>query len=99
MSKITQSARGENCQVRIPGVCNGNPETVCWAHANGSAAGKGFGQKCPDFIGAYSCFACHAVYDRRVPYKGSRTAVELCFADGVFRSQRMLVEKGLLVVT
>lgn len=97
-SKITRSARGEQCQVRLIGICNGNPETVVWAHANGSAAGKGIGMKAPDYLGAYCCSNCHDVYDRRVPYDGSRTAVELCFAEGVWRSQRMLEAKKLLVV-
>lgn len=33
MSRITESARGEICQVRIPGVCTYGPETVIWSHA------------------------------------------------------------------
>ena len=28
MSKITQSARGERCQIRFPGICNHDPETT-----------------------------------------------------------------------
>ena len=96
MSKIRRSARGMDCQVRYPGICNHNPDTVVWAHANGSAAGKGIGMKAPDYLGAYCCSACHDVFDRRVPTHYSRETIELWFAEGVYRSQRILEQKGLL---
>lgn len=98
MSRITKSARMENCQVRIPQVCNWRPETVVLAHANGSAAGKGMWDKAPDYLGAYACSACHDLYDRRTPLPShlTREEVDLAFADGVFRTQRILEEKGLL---
>lgn len=31
-SKLTRAARDRKCQVRIPGGCNGNPETTVLAH-------------------------------------------------------------------
>lgn len=98
MSRITKSARMEQCQVRLPMVCNGRPDTVVAAHANGSAAGKGIGMKCPDYLIAYCCSDCHDVVDRRVPRPPHLTleAVKLAFAEGVFRTQRILEEKGLL---
>lgn len=43
MSKITESARDQECQVRIPEVCSGDSSTVVWAHAIGLSAGKGIG--------------------------------------------------------
>lgn len=101
MSKIRQSARGEECQIRIPGVCNGNPETTVWAHANGSAAGKGIGMKSPDILGAYACSNCHDAYDRRqyarIGCLFSREQVELMFWQGHARSVRILMDKGILV--
>lgn len=98
-TKITRSARGEQCQVRIPHICNGNPETVVWAHANGSAAGKGIGMKAPDYLGAYCCSNCHDVVDRRAhpPHGWTHDDVKLAFAEGVWRSQQILERKGLLV--
>lgn len=100
MSKIRASARGQECQVRIPYVCNFDSTTTCWAHCNGSAAGKGIGQKAIDILGAYCCSACHDVYDRRakLPKGLSREDVELYFADGHYRSVRILEEKGLVRV-
>jgi hypothetical protein len=97
MSRIRQSARGELCQIRIPG-CSHNPEETVLCHANGSAAGKGMWQKAPDYLGAYGCYRCHQIVDgqRPAPEGWSRDDVRLAFADGVFRTQRLLEEKGLL---
>ena len=68
MSKITKSARGEECQVRIPGVCNHNPETTIFAHLRGG----GMGKKQPDSEGAYCCSDCHDLYDGRAPLRPYR---------------------------
>lgn len=45
MSKITESARGQDCQVRIIGVCKGDPAYKIWSHARHGSAGKGRGIK------------------------------------------------------
>jgi len=37
--KYTESARGQECQVRIPGICSHDPETVVFAHLNGGGMG------------------------------------------------------------
>ena len=95
MSKITDSARGMDCQIRIPTICNSDPETVVWAHANGTAAGKGIGMKTPDLLGAYACSACHDEVDRRTRIM-DRNLVRLWFWEGHARSLRILIEKGLV---
>lgn len=89
------------CQVRIPGWCNALRETTVWAHANGSAAGKGIGMKSHDLLGAYACSNCHDLYDRRHPTPPgiSREEIELCFWEGHARSVLILIDKGLLVVS
>ena len=98
MSKITESARGRECQIRIPGVCNHDTTTVVWCHANGSAAGKGIGMKSPDLLGAYGCFNCHSVVDGApaTPEVYSRSEVRLMFWEGHARSLRILIEEGLV---
>ena len=53
MSKITQSARGERCQIRFPGICNHDPETTVFAHYR-LAGYCGTGIKPPDFMGAFA---------------------------------------------
>lgn len=98
MSRITESARNQECQIRIPGVCNRDPATVVWCHGNGSAAGKGFGMRAIDELGSYGCFACHNCYDRRTgpPDGMTRSDIELMFWQGHARSLVMLKTKGLL---
>jgi hypothetical protein len=95
MSKITESARGEMCQVRIPGVCNHNPETVVFAHIGGG----GMGIKQPDTEGAYCCSACHDAVDFRVPTP-LWTAKEIRFAhhEGAMRTRKILLDKGLIKI-
>lgn len=84
--------------MRMVGVCNFNPETTVWAHANGLAAGKGRGLKSPDALGTYACSACHDVIDGRVlpPEHMTREDVLLAFHEGHERSFIKLLEKGLV---
>lgn len=98
MSRITKSAKGEECQIRIPGVCLGTSETVVWCHANGSAAGKGIGMKSNDLLGAYGCQRCHGVYDRRTRLAANYTSdqIKLMFWEGHARSLLILIQKGLV---
>lgn len=100
VSKIRRSARGEQCAIRIPGICNHDPETTVLCHANGSAAGKGIGMKSPDELGAYGCYACHMVVDgqRKSPEGWTRDDVRLAFWEGHARTLIILKNKGLLGV-
>ena len=93
MNAITKSAKGEDCTIRIPGVCNFDAATTVLAHRNGG----GMGGKTPDYQGAYACSACHDVYDRRVSHPDGMY-VNACFADGVNRTQERLKEKGLIII-
>ena len=93
-SKIRESARGEDCQVRIYGVCNGDSETVVFAHLGGG----GMGAKASDLFGAYCCSSCHDVVDNRVNTDLSRAMVALDFFDGMVRTQGILLEKGLIKI-
>jgi len=62
--KLTQSAKGLECQLRISGVCNRNPETTVWCHSNQAIHGKGMGIKAHDCFGAFGCSACHREIDQ-----------------------------------
>ena len=97
MSKLTETARGRECQIRYIGVCNGDSSTVCWAHYNGLAGGKGVGKKSADLLGAWMCSDCHDVYDRRRPFpsKGCTHAdIELDFWRGHARTIATLDREG-----
>ena len=96
MSKITQSAKGEECQVRIPGVCNYDPATVVFAHIGGG----GMGTKQPDTEGAYCCSSCHDVLDGRAAMPKSmyigdcHTLIKLYHQEGAMRTRSILLQKG-----
>ncbi len=64
MTKLRKSARNQPCHLRIPGVCNGNPETTVLCHIRrGHVAGMG--QKPPDVCGVFGCSDCHDLIDGR----------------------------------
>jgi hypothetical protein len=57
--KYRDAAKDQPCQMRIPGVCNGNNETTVLAHRNGG----GMGNKNPDYDAADMCSSCHDEFD------------------------------------
>lgn len=61
--KIRDSARGEECSLRLP-CCNGDPETTVLAHLR-YFGWAGIAQKPHDFLAVYACDACHANLDSR----------------------------------
>ena len=91
-TKLTRSAYGQQCQVRLPGICNLNPATVVLAHLNGA----GMGIKHSDIHGAYACFDCHAVIDGRVKTGCDRELLQLWHLEGVIRTQKIMLELGLI---
>ena len=91
-TRLTRSADGQECQVRIPGICNKNPATVVLAHLNGA----GMGIKHSDIHGAYACFDCHAVIDGRVKTKCDKEWLKLCHLECVSRTQQIMLELGLI---
>ena len=96
MSKITKSAQGENCTVRIIGYCNSNPETVVLAHLNGIRYGHGTGNKVNDIHGAYCCSNCHDVLDGRVNTNYTKDILKLFHMEGIIETQIKLINKGLI---
>lgn len=91
-TKLTKSAHGQECQVRLPGICNWNPATVVLTHLNGA----GMGIKHSDIHGAYACSDCHAAIDGRVKTDFSREWLKLCHLEGVIRTQIMMLKQGLI---
>ena len=95
---IRDSARGEECSVRIVGACNFDPATSVWSHLPSIAGGRGMGMKAIDECGAVACSACHDVVDGRrpLPPGASATSVLLDWCFGHFRSLVILKQKGLI---
>lgn len=94
---IRDSARDEQCLVRLPG-CDGGDETTVWCHLPEAVAGRGMGLKGVDVLGAYGCRSCHDIVDRRAPRPARMTEqdVALAFYRALARSVVRLVQKGLL---
>lgn len=62
---LTRVARDAPCQVKLPGVCNGNPATSVWAHSNALEHGRGYAHPAHDCFGTIACSACHDAIDGR----------------------------------
>ena len=93
MSKLRRAAKGRECMVRIPYICNGDPATVVLAHYR-LAGYCGTGYKPDDALGAWCCSSCHDAVDGRV--KGDREEMRLAHAEGVMRTFAELRKEGLL---
>lgn len=92
MANLRKEARGRDCMVRIPGVCNHNPETTVLAHLSGG----GMGRKRHDLHGAWCCSDCHDVLDGRVHSNYKSELKERWHLEGVIRTQEALIAEGKL---
>lgn len=96
-TRITRAARGRDCQVRIPGHCNGNPETVVLAHYR-MAGTCGTGYKPNDLQAAWACSGCHDAIDGRARSEFSGEELRLMHAEGCFRTTDTLISEGILKI-
>lgn len=96
MSKITESARGQDCNIRIYPYCNESPETTVFCHA--PCEDKGTAYKSPDWWGSYGCSTCHDIVDGRMQTDIYNSEIKDLFIAGVYRTQKMLIGNGLIVI-
>jgi len=95
--KYTRSAKGQPCQVRIPGVCRETPEhdTTVLAHLNGG----GMGGKHSSIHGAYACAECHTWLDGGYIKEGRvKTVRDLWHLEAVIRTQQIMIKEGVLKI-
>lgn len=94
MSKLTKSARGRPCTVRIPGVCRMAPEneTTVLAHLNGA----GMALKHDDQLAAFACFECHMVLDGHAKSRFTREDLDAMHWKGIKRTRRIWKAEGLI---
>jgi uncharacterized CHY-type Zn-finger protein len=88
MANLRKLAKGRPCQIRLPGICNHDPETTCLAHYRLIGL-SGMGLKSPDRYGAHACYSCHSYVDT---HKDAETKV--AFLEGVLRTQAWLDKEG-----
>ena len=75
MPSLPESARGQHCTIRLPGICNANPETVVLCHLPNTGL-SGVGMKPNDLLACFGCSACHDVIDGRVQTDMGRDQVD-----------------------
>jgi hypothetical protein len=94
VSKLTDAAKGMDCMIRIPGICNFNPETTVLAHYRlGGLCGTAM--KPIDLIGSWACSDCHnAVDDGKTAF--TREQLDLMHLEGMCRTLTALHKRGLL---
>ena len=88
-------ARGRECQVRIPGICNRDPATTVLAHIR-MAGITGIGMKAHDLLGAHCCSACHDATDGRTQTTYSRDYLRLSHLEGMARTLAILLDEGVI---
>lgn len=95
MTDLRKLARGRICQIRVPGVCDGNPETVVLAHVRKINI-SGIGMKSPDVFGAWSCMKCHLCVDGHSKSDFTSAERRLMLLEGMVRTQQILIDEGIL---
>ena len=90
-TKQSKSARDQDCTLRIPSVCNFNPETTVLAHV-----GSGSAKRRDDALAVYACSDCHDAIDRRskVFLADNPEEQELLRIDRLWFIQRALERMG-----
>jgi hypothetical protein len=94
MKTLRESAKGQVCLVRIPGVCTHDSETTVLAHLNGG----GMGMKQPDIFGCFACNNCHSAIDRRFKTDYTPEQLLLFHYHAVHRTQRWWLENGYIEI-
>jgi hypothetical protein len=97
LTDLRKAARGQQCMVRLDGVCNHDSATVVLGHVRMQGV-SGMGMKAPDPLGTWICHACHSAADS-LQWNGQkfeREYVELAFLRGVIRTQDALIREEIL---
>ena len=95
MTNLRKLAKGRDCMLRLPGICNSNPETTVLAHIRRGFHGMGI--KPVDFCAVWACSDCHDVYDGRVQVEGwSRQELDANALRALCQQLAKYVEMGVL---
>jgi hypothetical protein len=93
---LRKEAKGRDCMVRLPNICNHNSETVVLCHVR-LVGVSGMGMKAPsDLIGAWACSSCHDAIDRRSHTDLDRDYVRLAHLEGMVRTIAQLRKEEII---
>lgn len=95
MADLRKLAKGRECQVRLPGICNQDNETTVLAHYRLIGV-SGMGLRATDVCASYACSACHDAADFRMKTEHSDDYIRRCHLEGVMRTLNILVKEGVL---
>ena len=93
MNKIRQSARDEDCTLRIFEVCNEDPATTVLCHAPFPNRG---GMRKDDWWAAYGCSRCHDLIDGRELVILTKEQAAAIWMPAIKETQDKLKAKGLM---
>ncbi len=93
---LRKFAQGKECQIRAYGVCNGDNNTVIWAHVRKGGVG-GMGMKPPDLCGVLACSSCHDLLDGRLKTEYTVIQIEAMALHGMCRTMAMVSKTHELV--
>jgi hypothetical protein len=94
-NKLRSEARGRDCEIRVPGHCLHDNDTVVGCHVR-LAGVSGAGYKAPDFLIAFGCFMCHQIVDGQQKSEFSYEQRRLMLLEGMVRSQVILFNEAKL---
>lgn len=92
--KLRDSANGESCTLRLPNVCNHDPDTTVLAHLPFGGHGKGI--KAGDDHAVWACSACHDVLDSRTRASIDLAELYECCLRGLSETHDRMRERGLI---
>lgn len=92
---LRKLARGQSCMIRVPTICNGNPDTVVLCHIRMIGL-SGTGIKAPDALATFGCSDCHAVCDGQRRSAFTDDERRLMLLEGMARTQYWLIKHEYL---
>ena len=96
MSKIRKAARMQDCQLQIFPYCEFLGDTTVLAHM--PSPDSGIALKSPDWWASFACNTCHDIADGRRKVDLSTEEILNCKMRGIYRTQKILIELGLISV-
>lgn len=94
---LRDSAKGQRCTLRIPGICNHNDETTVLAHM--PFGHGGWATKASDDHAAFACSDCHDMLDgrHRVSIGIEPVVVLECCIRGMGETRAIWRQQGLVL--
>ena len=92
---LREAARGRDCTMQVPGICNHDPATVVLAHENGG----GLALKRHDLRSAFLCSKCHSYYDGATDgHSSSRRTRDIFFMAAHMRTLQIFIDDGYIQI-